>query len=77
MWEIKFCDSVYPHMNLKALHCTKYSFENVMGIPWQSTGQDSELPLPGTQFKIWSEKLRSYKPRCMAAKKENDSEGKC
>ena len=33
--------------------------------------------LPGTQFKIWSEKLRSYKPRCMAAKKENDSEGKC
>lgn len=41
-------------MNLKALHCKKYNFENDMGIPWQ--------------------KLRSYKPCCMATKKENDRE---
>ena len=46
-----------------------WSNENILGIPWQSSDEDSALSLPEPRFDFWLENLRSCKPWGTAQKK--------
>ena len=45
----------------------------IKGIPWQSSGQDSKLPLQGAHNQSLVKGLRSQKPHSMAKKKKEKS----
>ena len=50
--------------------------KKILGIPWQSSGQGSMLPLQGACVRSLVMELRSCKLRCMAKKKKGKKKRK-